>query len=227
MKLTDILEHNIDANELDENWKNWVAAGAIGAASLGAHGANSTPQHNNIVQQHKYQQELNQTTTKNPLELILKRAAKSTGMAGNELAAFLSQCAHETLDFKHLKEIGGKLDFKKYDIRFNPAKAKSLGNVNPGDGAKYRGRGYIQLTGRANYKLAGEALGLPLEKKPELVENPEIAAKVAIWYWKERVHNNVKNFKDTTDVTRTINPGLKDLDKRKAKFSEFQLAANL
>ena len=157
---------------------------------------------------------------------MLTKVAKKEGIAGQELAAFLSQCAHETLDFQHMKEIGGKLDFKKYDPRYAPKKAKQLGNIRPGDGEKYKGRGYIQLTGRANYKKASEALGLPLEDHPELVERPDIAAKVAVWYWKDRVQSSVKNFKDTHGVTKGINPGMRGLDKRIEKLKAFQVAVN-
>jgi predicted chitinase len=128
------------------------------------------------------------------------------------------------MDFKHMKEIGGSLDFKKYDPKYAPKKAKALGNTKPGDGAKYKGRGYIQLTGKYNYKKAGEALGLPLEQKPELVEKPEVAAKVAVWYWNSRVASKVDNFKNTSDVTKTINPGMKHLDQRKEKQQAFQVA---
>lgn len=123
-----------------------------------------------------------------------------------------------------MKEIGGSLDFRKYDPKYAPKKAKVLGNKQVGDGAKYKGRGYIQLTGRDNYKKAGQALGLPLEQKPELVEKPEVAAKVAVWYWKNRVAPKVDSFKDTKAVTKTINPGLKHLDQRREKHQAFQVA---
>ncbi len=220
-KVWDTYCDHLNVNQVDEDWKQVAAAGILGAASLGSH-ANNIP---TGFQQTANQKELSSTITGTPNEVILKRAAKKAGIIGHELAAFLSQCAHETQDFKHMKEFGGKLDFKKYDIRFNPNKAKALGNLAPGDGAKYSGRGYIQLTGRANYKLAGEALSLPLEQHPELVENPEIAAKVAVWYWKTRVQPKVKNFRDTEGVTKHINPNLRDLDKRKEKFKTFQLAS--
>ena len=60
---------------------------------------------------------------------------------------------------------------------------------------------------------------MPLEKHPELVEKPEVAAKVAVWYWENRVRPNVDNFKDTTAVTKTINSGLKGLEDRHTKFA--------
>jgi predicted chitinase len=224
-----------------EGWKDWVAGAAIGAASLGAAGnADASvkkdlnkPAIQQVVNKKEIkpvappkatEKELAKSVTGNSHEVYLKKAAEKAGIQGQELSAFLSQCAHETLDFKHMKEIGGSLDFKKYDIRFAPKKAKALGNTKPGDGAKYKGRGYIQLTGKYNYKKAGDALGLPLAEKPELVEKPEIAAKVAVWYWKNRVSPNVDSFKNTKDVTKGINPGLKHLDQRKEKHQAFQVA---
>jgi predicted chitinase len=185
-----------------------------GAASLATQSAPAT------------QQQLSPEVKKDVIQAITKPSAKvliatanKAGIKGTELAQFVAQCAHETANFSSLKEYGGKLDFKKYDPKHNPRKAKILGNKVAGDGAKYHGRGYIQLTGRDNYKRAGLALGLPLEKHPELVEKPEVAAKVAVWYWENRVRPNVDNFKDTTAVTKTINSGLKGLEDRHTKFA--------
>ena len=170
-----------------------------------------------------------------PHEKFLTKAAVAAGIKGEELAQFLAQTAHESHNFKSMVEYGGSLDFKKYEPKFvkdkktkkvtqvNP-KAKTLGNVKVGDGARYKGRGYIQLTGRYNYKKAGAALGLPLEDKPELVEKPEVAAQVAIWFWQNRVQPRVDNFGDTKASTKPINPGLKGLDDRKEKFSDYRLA---
>lgn len=169
-------------------------------------------------------QEVSTTVSGSPHEAVLKRVAVAAGIKGTELAAFLSQCAHETGDFKHVKEIGGKLDFKKYDPRFAPRKAKTLGNTKAGDGARYKGRGYIQLTGRDNYKRAGAALGLPLEQNPELVEKPDVAAKVAVWFWKNQVAPKVNNFNDVEAVTKPINPGLKGLDNRQSAFKDYKIS---
>lgn len=156
-------------------------------------------------------------------EAILTKTARAAGITDPiELAALLAQCAHESHDFKSMVEYGGSLDFRKYDIKFNPKKAKELGNTKPGDGARYKGRGYIQLTGKDNYKRAGQALGLNLVKNPELVEKPEIAAKVAVWYWKQRVQPKVDNFNDVRAVTKPINSGLKGLADRKEAFVDFK-----
>ena len=209
-----------------EGWKDWAAAGALGTAlafsSPGDAEAAKPKAKDPISQVSK--KEISKSVTGNPHEVYLKKAAEKAGIKGNELAAFLAQCAHETMDFKHMKEIGGVLDFKKYDIKFAPKKAKVLGNTKPGDGAKYKGRGYIQLTGKYNYKKAGDALGIDLVNKPELLEKPEIAAKVAVWYWKERVRDKVDNFKNTKDVTKPINPGMKHLDQRKEKHQAIMVA---
>lgn len=160
-----------------------------------------------------------------PAAKYLHKAAVAAGLKGSELAQFMAQTAHESANFSTLKEFGDKNYFKKYDIKFNPSKAKELGNVHVGDGERYKGRGYIQLTGRENYRNAGKALGLPLEQKPELVERPDVAAKVALWFWKNRVKPNVDNFNDTADSTKPINPALKGLADRKNKFAGMKVAA--
>lgn len=214
--------------EVEEGWRDWVAAGALGTAmAMGAPGDAEAKKDKATSQiQQVSKKEIAKTVTGNPHEVFLKKEAERAGIKGDELIAFLAQVAHETMNFKHMKEIGGSLDFKKYDIRYAPKKAKSLGNTKPGDGAKYKGRGYIQLTGKYNYKRAGEALGLDLVNKPELVEQPEIAAKVAIWYWKSKVKPKVADFKDVRAVTKPINPGMKHVDRRQDTQQAFQVAMN-
>jgi predicted chitinase len=164
------------------------------------------------------------SVTGSPHEKLLTKVAIAAGIKGEELAQFLAQTAHETHNFKSMVEYGGSLDFRKYDPKYAPRKAKQLGNKKVGDGARYKGRGYIQLTGRYNYKRAGQALGLPLEAKPELVEKPEVAAKVAVWFWQNRVQPKVDDFYDTEAATKPINPGLRGLEDRKEKFKDFKLS---
>lgn len=185
-----------------------------------------------------------QLVTGSPHEKFLTKAAVDAGIKGEELAQFLGQTAHETGNFKFMGELGGSKDFKKYEPvfkkdkktkkwildpktkkpkNFNP-KAATLGNDMPGDGEKYKGRGYIQLTGKYNYAKAGEALGLDLVKNPQLVEKPEVAAKVAVWFWQNRVQPKVDDFGNTKAATKPINPGLKHLDQRKEKFQTFKTA---
>lgn len=79
-----------------------------------------------------------------------------------------------------IKEMGGEAYFRRrYDIQGErPDKARELGNLTPGDGARYCGRGYVQMTGRANYERAGRELGLPLVDQPDLALQPDVAAKI-------------------------------------------------
>lgn len=163
--------------------------------------------------------------TGHPNELILKKAALAAGIKGTELAAFLAQCAHESHDFKSLVEYGGSLDFRKYDPKYAPKKARALGNKYIGDGAKFKGRGFIQITGRYNYKRAGEALGIDLVKNPRLAADPKIAAKIAVWFWQQRVKPNVDDFRDVEDVTKPINPGLNGLQDRRENFRDYMKVA--
>ena len=208
--------------DLEEGWKDWVAGAALGAAALSpqAVDAKVAPKQKPAITQ-QVQGDANHAIKLllKPEAKILVQTARASGLRGKELAQFVAQCAHETANFTSLKELGGRLDFKKYDPKYNPRKAKILGNKQVGDGAKYHGRGYIQLTGRDNYKRAGQALGLPLEEQPELVERPDIAAKVAVWFWQNQVAPKVSNFNDTAQVTKPINSGLKGLDDRHNKFA--------
>lgn len=206
------------ANEfIEEDWRSALAGAATaGALAFGAPQAQAvTPQQ---VQQTA------QTMSSAPAQ-VLQKVAIASGITGHELAQFMAQCAHETANFTAMKERGGTLDFKKYDIKHNPRKAKALGNIQPGDGARFHGRGFIQLTGRDNYKRAGAALGLPLEQRPELVERPDVAAKVAVWFWKSRVQPKVTNYGDTRQVTKPINPGMRGLADRQAKFDAIKQGA--
>jgi len=160
--------------------------------------------------------------TINAHEKFLIKTATAAGIKGTELAAFLSQVAHESHDFKSMVEYGGSLDFRKYDPKYAPRKAKILGNTKAGDGAKYKGRGYIQITGRYNYGIAGKAIGIDLVNNPKLAEKPSVAAKIAIWYWKLRVQPNVDDFSNVRDVTKPINPGLRGLEDRESNFDDYK-----
>ena len=148
----------------------------------------------------------------------LLKAAKAEGLEGEELAQFLAQCSHETQNFRRLRETGGRLDFKRYDIAHNPRIARALGNTRPGDGFRYIGRGYIHLTGKDNYRRAAKALGIPIDQSPAMLERPDIAAKVSVWYWKNRVANKVDDFSNTKAVTKPINSSLSGLEDRHERF---------
>ena len=165
------------------------------------------------------------TLSNNPqIESLLHRAAVAAGIVGIELAQFMAQTKHESWNFSRLKEKGiGKGYFaKKYDPKYAPKTAKILGNKQVGDGEKFHGRGFIQLTGRDNYRMASQALGIDLLNDPYLAERPDVAAKIAVWYWKTRVKPYINNFNDTKAVTQKINPALRGLQDRHAKFIDYK-----
>ena len=115
-------------------------------------------------------------------EVAVTKAARKAGFGDEELAAFLSQVSHESGNFRYAREIWGPTpDQRGYENR------SDLGNSQPGDGKKFMGRGYIQITGRGNYARYGKKIGVDLEKYPELAEKPDNAAKLAIEYWKTDV----------------------------------------
>ena len=153
--------------------------------------------------------------TGSPFELTLRKAAIGAKIAGAELAAFLGQCAHESAKFTTTKEFA---DGSQYEGR------KDLGNVKPGDGVKYKGRGFIQITGRANYTAAAKDLGIDLVNHPELAEKPDVAAKVSLWYWKTRVQPKISNFTNTKAVTKKVNGGVNGLQDRTKLTKSFQAA---
>lgn len=143
-------------------------------------------------------------------------AAMAGGLINTRLrqAAFLAQIGHESGSLLYSKELGGPQYFAKYDGR------KDLGNTQPGDGALFAGRGLIQVTGRANYGKASQALfgDDRLLKNHELLEQPEWAAKSAVWYWTTRNINALADQDRFTDITRAINGGTNGLDDRKARY---------
>lgn len=198
--ITDPLDEDINRRNL--------LRGALGGAALAATGASAmtSPATSPIAK----------PVVHNQAEQFLLGWARKYIQDPNELAAFMAQCAHESDNFNTLEEYGTPERFaKKYDIQHNPQKAKTLGNTLPGDGVKYHGRGYLQLTGKYNYQKAGEAIsqmiGKPVDfvKFPEIVAQPTGAALTSIWYWKNRVANKVKDFTNTRQVTQKINTGLK------------------
>ena len=97
-----------------------------------------------------------------------------------KLAYALATFKHETAHtFRPIHEYGGEAYFNK---RYGPQTAvgKRLGNTQPGDGARFAGRGFVQLTGRSNYKRAGDKVGVDLINNPDLAMDSRIAYKIAM-----------------------------------------------
>ena len=137
------------------------------------------------------------------------RLAPSAGMTTRlRICHFLAQAAHETDRFRTLEEYGGLAYFARYEGR------RDLGNTQSGDGARYHGRGIFQLTGRANYRRFGEAIGVDLEREPERAKEAEISLRVALAYWRERGCNAAADADDVVAVTKLINGGRNGLPER-------------
>ena len=130
------------------------------------------------------------------------------------IAAFLAQVGHESGQLRYVRELWGPtLAQRGYEGRAD------LGNTQPGDGKRFLGRGLIQITGRANYRACGIALGLDLEAQPELLETPAHATASAAWFW---LNNGLNRFADQdsdaafAQLTRRVNGGTNGLDDRRA-----------
>jgi predicted chitinase len=129
--------------------------------------------------------------------------------------AFLAQLAHESVELRYMEEIASGA---AYEGR------SDLGNTHPGDGRKYKGRGPIQLTGRANYRRFGRILELDLEGKPELAAIAEHGFRIAALFWKlgglnelaDRLSMNgdVAERKIFSQITKRINGGYNGLSER-------------
>lgn len=128
-------------------------------------------------------------------------------------AMFLAQIGHESGGLRWVVELWGPTPAQsRYEGR------KDLGNVFPGDGYKFRGRGLIQITGRANYELAGLALLADLINHPELLALPPLAARSAAWYWRSRGLNDYAD--DILKTTKIINGGTNGLEDRKRLYTQ-------
>lgn len=141
---------------------------------------------------------------------VLNTAMERYQIVGRKrVAAFIAQLGHESGQLRYVREIWGPtLAQAKYEGRAD------LGNTQPGDGSKYRGRGLIQITGRANYAACGETLGLDLITQPELLELPQYAAMSAAWFWKQNGLNDLADRDQFNTITRRINGGLNGLQDR-------------
>lgn len=135
-------------------------------------------------------------------------------------AAFLAQLAHESGQFRFMEEIWGPTAAQR---RYEPVStlASTLGNTQTGDGFRFKGRGPIQITGRANYKRFGDLLGLDLVGEPQRAALPEVAFRVAALFWSKKGLNELADqvtpeaFKE---ITRRINGGFNGLADRQKYY---------
>lgn len=129
-------------------------------------------------------------------------------------AAFIAQIAHESGELRYVEEIASGI---AYEYR------KDLGNTQPGDGMKFKGRGLIQITGRNNYAECGKALGVDLITSPELLETNDLACRSAAWFWASRGLNDLADKGDHIRICRRINGGLNGLKERQAYYVKAML----
>ncbi|WP_298232960.1 peptidoglycan-binding protein [uncultured Azohydromonas sp.] len=131
------------------------------------------------------------------------------------IAHFLAQTCHESAGFRTTEEFASG---QAYEHRAD------LGNVKDGDGPRYKGRGLIQLTGRANYRRMGAILHQDLENNPVLAAEPVLSLKIACEYWKDRKINVACDADDVVRVTKLINGGTNGLDDRRTLTSKAKMA---
>jgi predicted chitinase len=124
-------------------------------------------------------------------------------------AAFLAQLAHESGQFRYFEEIASGA---AYEGR------KDLGNTQPGDGKRFKGRGPIQLTGRSNYTAASRALGIDLVNNPKRAADVDVGFRTAAWFWNTRNLNTYADAGNFREVTRRINGGYNGLADREAYY---------
>lgn len=129
------------------------------------------------------------------------------------LAHFMAQLIHESGSFRYMEEIASGA---AYEGRAD------LGNTQMGDGVRYKGRGPIQITGRANYRYFGDKIGIAIEQNPTLAASPSIGLHLSLEYWADRKLNILADSDDIIGITRRINGGVNGLDDRKAQLAKLK-----
>jgi predicted chitinase len=136
-------------------------------------------------------------------------------------AAFLAQLAHESGQFQFMEEIWGPTPAQR---RYEPVTtlATDLGNSQVGDGKRFKGRGPIQITGRANYRRFGDLLGTDLVSEPEIAARPALAFRIAGLYWSKKGLNELADRVTSEafrEITRRINGGFNGLPDRQKFYA--------
>ena len=130
------------------------------------------------------------------LNVAMREAAMTSAL---RRAAFLAQLAHESAQLQFMEELASGAEYEG---------RRDLGNTQPGDGVRFKGRGPIQLTGRNNYRAAGRFLGIDLLANPRRAADPDVGFRVAGWFWTTRGLNDLADRRQFDAITRRINGGL-------------------
>jgi putative chitinase len=148
------------------------------------------------------------------LGTTLGEAFAKNGIDTPQRAAMaVAQLAHESMGFRTTQELGDDAYFTEhYENR------ASLGNTQPGDGARFHGRGYIQVTGRTNYEAISKALHVDFVHHPDKLATPKYAAMASALWWKTHGCNQLADSGDFTALTERINGGTNGLEARLAYY---------
>lgn len=133
-------------------------------------------------------------------------------------AHFIAQLSQESGSLRYTEEIASG---EAYEGR------KDLGNTEPGDGKRYKGRGLMQITGRSNYKVLSQELNYDFISKPEELTKPGAACFSAAWFWWSRHLNRFADIDAIETITKRINGGLTHFEERKAAFEICKKALKL
>jgi putative chitinase len=123
-------------------------------------------------------------------------------------AAWLAQIAQESGQLLYTTELGKDSYFARYEGNAD------LGNSQPGDGLRFKGRGLIQITGRFNYAALSKAFDINLLTNPELLAEPELATRSAGWFWRSKDLNQLADTDRFGTLTKRINGGYTHIDER-------------
>lgn len=180
------------------------------------------------VQESPIVKEISKLTSKASSEVLDAFAGSEETLAKygidspKRLKMFLAQTAHESGNFTAMVEnISDSRAESKYGR--GTRVGKILGNTEIGDGAAYKGRGIIQLTGRYNYRKIGEMIGQDLENNPELAADPKLAVEIAAAFWKSKGLNQAADDGDVKLATKMINGGYTGLSQRKENYRKLRL----
>lgn len=128
----------------------------------------------------------------------------------SRLAHAMAQLGHESDGFQAMEEYASG---RAYEGR------PDLGNTTAGDGVRFKGRGPIQITGRANYRLYGRRIGIDVERHPEIAAIPSIGLQLSCAYWTAKGLNALADRDDIEGITRRINGGLNGLASRQKRLA--------
>lgn len=144
------------------------------------------------------------------LRLAIAQALPEFGITTRlRVAHWFSQMGHESGSFRFSREIWKPTPAqRRYEF------ARRLGNTQPGDGFRFRGRGIIQLTGRYNYTDFSKRLELDLVRNPDLAAEPPNSARIACVYWDSRSLNRLADRDDARAITKRINGGFNGFQDR-------------